>query len=125
MGCDTPKAYALENSVVQAVEFAKKDLAPTDLYVGKAHAVGGNFNRTSETWKTDELFTKTSTDKERWLDTMLHILHFHQGESKRGLLWYHFSAHPVCHGDGNAGPDWLGTVSEQTMISRLPYNILN
>ncbi len=109
-----PYIDALENSVVQAVEFVKKDLAPTDLYVGKAHAVGGNFNRTSETWKTDELFTKTSTDKERWLDTMLHVLHFHQGEPKRGLLWYHFSAHPVCHGDGNAGPDWPGTVSEQT-----------
>jgi len=114
-GAIPAKAYmdVLENSVVQAVECAKKDLAPADLYVGKARAVGGNFNRTSETWLTDELFTDTSTDKERWLDTMLHTLHFHRGEKKRALLWYHFSAHPVCYTDGQAGPDWPGIVAEQ------------
>ena len=110
-----PKAYidVLENSVVQAVELAKEDLAPADLYVGKARAAGGNFNRTSETWETDELFTETSTDEERWLDTMLHTLHFHRGEEKREFLWYHFSAHAVCYTDGNAGPDWPGMVAEQ------------
>ena len=91
-GAIPAKAYmdVLENSVVQAVECAKKDLAPADLYVGKARAVGGNFNRTSETWLTDELFTDTSMDKERWLDTMFHTLHFHRGEKNPGLLWYLF-----------------------------------
>jgi len=29
------------------------------------------------------------------------------------LLWYHFSAHPVCFGDGLAGPDWVGGVLER------------
>ena len=115
-GAIPPQAYVehVEQSVVQAVELAKSDLTPAELYVGKAQVVGGNFNRTSETWKTDELFTTESSDEERWLDTMLHALHFQRGADKQGLLWYHFSAHPVCYTDGNAGPDWVGIVAEQT-----------
>ena len=114
-GSIPPSTYmdVLERSIVQAIEFAKEDLAPAELYVGKARAVGGNFNRTSETWKTDKQFTETSTDEERWLDTMLHTLHFDRGEKKRGLLWYHFSAHPVCYTDEDAGPNWPGMVAEQ------------
>ena len=115
-GAIPPQVYVerVEQSIVQAVELAKGDLTPAELYVGTARAVGGNFNRTSETWKTDELFTTDSSDEERWLDTMLHVLHFQRGRGKQGLLWYHFSAHPVCYTDGEAGPDWVGIVAEQT-----------
>jgi len=107
---------SVEERIVQAVELAEKDLAPADMYAGKARVVNGNFNRTSETWKTDEEFTEESTDDERWLDTMLHVLHFRRGESKQDLLWYHFSAHPVCYTDENAGPDWPGLVAERVKV---------
>jgi neutral ceramidase len=30
-----------------------------------------------------------------------------------GCAWYHFSAHPVCFGDGMAGPDWPGLVAQK------------
>ena len=115
-GAVPPQAYIerVEHSVVQAVKLAKGDLTPAELYIGTAQAVGGNFNRTSETWKTDDLFTAESSDEERWLDTMVHLLHFQRGAEKQGLLWYHFSAHPVCYTDGEAGPDWVGIVAERT-----------
>lgn len=110
-----PKEYMklVEERTVQAVELAKKELAPADLYIGKERVIGGNFNRTSTEWKTDKEFTKDSTDNERWLDTMLHVLYFRRKESQRNLLWYHFSAHPVCYTDGNAGSDWPGIVEDQ------------
>jgi hypothetical protein len=75
--------------------------------------VGGNFNRTTKTWKSDEEFTKGSNDQERWLDTMLHALYFQREPSRRSLVWYQFSAHPVCHADGLAGPDWPGLVAKK------------
>jgi hypothetical protein len=101
----------VEKRTVEAVRRAKADLAPAEISLGKARAVGGSHNRTTKSWKTDAEYTKESTDDERWLDTMLHALVFHRG-SKRTLLWYHFSAHAVCFADESAGPDWPGMVAE-------------
>ena len=72
--------------------------------------MGGNFNRTTTKWKTDEQFTPQATDDERWLDTLVHVLRFDRAGGQRTLLWYHFSAHPVCYADTHAGPDWPGLV---------------
>ena len=99
--------------VVQAVELAQQDLAPADPYVGSERVEGGNFNRTGKPWKTDAVFNAESTDDERWLDTMLHVLYFLRQSPKRSLVWYHFSAHPVCHADDQAGPDWPGMVADK------------
>ena len=104
----------VEKQAVRAAELARADLAPAELCVGKSRAEGANFNRTTKTWKTDLQFTDASTDADRWLDTMVRVLHFRRGKSSRGdLLWYHFSAHPVCYTDDNAGPDWPGLVARQ------------
>ncbi len=54
-----------------------------------------------------------SSDEDRWLDTMLHILHFQRTGGKKDLLWYHFSAHPVCFADEMAGPDFPGMVANR------------
>ena len=102
----------VEKRIVEAVELAKADLAPAEVALGKARAKGGNFNRTTKTWKTDEQFSAESTDAERWLDTTVHALHFRRTGDKRDLLWYHFSSHPVCFADDQAGPDWPGMVAE-------------
>lgn len=112
-GAVSPEYMAsVETKVVQAVKMAKADLAPAALYLGKSRAPGASNNRTTKTWKTDEQFTKDSTDAERWLDTTVHVLHFDRGEGACNLLWYHFSAHPVCYHDDKAGPDWPGLVDE-------------
>jgi neutral/alkaline ceramidase-like enzyme len=110
-----PEEYAktVAARIVDAVELARKDLSPSELWIGKERVSGGNFNRTSDTWKTDDLFTKESTDDERWLDTTLHALRFVRQAGHRDLVWYQFSAHPVCYTDGNAGPDWPGLVAER------------
>jgi neutral ceramidase len=100
----------VEQRAVEATAAAKADLAPADLYFGRERVQGGNFNRTTKTWKTDAEFTKESTDAERWLDTMLHALYFQREKPKRNLLWYQFSAHAVCFNDTQAGPDWPGLV---------------
>ena len=84
---------------------------PPDLYVGKSRAEGGNFNRTTTAFKTDKDFSADSTDAERWLDTTVHVLRFERS-GKPDVLWYHFSAHPVCYTDGLAGPDWVGGAAE-------------
>ena len=107
-----PYIDSIEENIVESVKLAKEDLAAADLYLGKANVTGGNSNRTTKTWKTDKEFTKDSTDSDRWLDTMLHCLHFRRGEAKRSLLWYHFSAHPVCFMDDKVGPDWPGIVED-------------
>src|SRR5436190_6999340 len=101
--------------VVEAIELAKRDLAPADMYVGSECVVNGNFNRTSKVWKTDQVFGSESTDKERWLDTALHVLYFLREEPRKSLAWYHFSAHPVCYSDNQAGPDWPGLVAQKLM----------
>jgi hypothetical protein len=110
-----PKDYAesVGKRVVEAVELAKQDLAAAELRVGRERVVGASLNRTSKVWKTDDLFTKDSTDDERWLDTTLHALHFVRGTPKKSLLWYQFSAHSVCFRDEGAGPDWPGLVAEK------------
>jgi hypothetical protein len=102
----------VEKKCVQAVVLAKEDLAPAKVSLGKSRAVHANFNRTTNDFKTDEQFTKDSTDDERWLDTTMHVLLFERAGGKRSLLWYHFSAHAVCYADEQAGPDWPGEVAE-------------
>jgi neutral ceramidase len=102
--------------VVQAAVLAKKDLASADLYYGKDRVQGGNFNRTSKTWKTDADFGKESNDAERWIDTTLHALYFQREKPKQSLLWYQFSCHPVCFNDTQAGPDWPGFVLNKTIV---------
>lgn len=102
----------VEKQVLRAIEQAQADLSPAELHVGKSRAEGANFNRTTNKWRTDAEFTKAATDGERWLDTMVHVLRFERA-GKRSLLWYHFSAHPVCYADGQAGPDWPGEVANR------------
>jgi len=111
-----PKHYmnSVEQRAAEAVALANKDLAQADCYLGKDRVMGGNFNRTAKTWKTEDAFTKESTDADRWLDRTLHALFFLREKPKRSLLWYHFSAHPVCFTDGSAGPDWPGLVANKT-----------
>lgn len=103
---------SVEEQVGRAVAFAVEDLAPAQVSLGKSRAVDGNFNRTTRTWKTDPVFNAESTHDDRWLDTMLHVLLFERSGSHRDLLWYHFSAHPVCFADELAGPDFPGIVAE-------------
>ena len=120
-GAVSPEYMAsVETAVVRAVELAKADIAPAALHLGKSPAPGASNNRTTKTWKTEDQFTKDSTDDDRWLDTMVHVLHFERGEGKRNLLWYHFSAHPVCYQDDKAGPDWPGMVDD---LVRQKHNI--
>ena len=107
----------VEKKAVEAVKAATEDLAPAALSLGKSRAVGGNHNRTTKTFKTDEHFGKDSTDAERWLDTMVHVMFLERGNGKRDLMWYHFSAHPVCYTDEQAGPDWPGVVARMTRDS--------
>ena len=102
----------VERQVTRAVASAVEDLAPASVSLGKSRVVGGNFNRTTNTWKVDDVFTVESTHDDRWLDTMLHVLHFQRAGGRRDLLWYHFSAHPVCFADELAGPDFPGMVGE-------------
>lgn len=102
----------VEKKTVEAVRLAKADVAPAEVSLGKSRAKGGNHNRTTKTFKTDELFSKESGDNERWLDTTVHVLLFHRPGGKRTLLWYHFSAHSVCYADDIAGPDWPGEVAD-------------
>ncbi len=109
-----PEDYmaTVEKKTVEAVRLAKADLAPAEVALGKSRAKGGNHNRTTKTFKTDEHFGKDSDDNERWLDTTVHALLFHRPGGKRTLLWYHFSAHSVCYADELAGPDWPGEVAD-------------
>jgi neutral ceramidase len=105
--------YLLETveHTVSAVQQAVEDLAEADCYLGRNRVVGGNFNRTVPQWKTDQAWNEDATHDDRWLDTELLALYFQR--EQRPLLWYHFSAHPVCYGDGLSGPDWPGIVAKQ------------
>jgi neutral ceramidase len=98
--------------IVQAVSLAKKDLRPAKLFLGKEPVERASHNRTSQSFKTEDLFTKDSTDEERWLDRTLHALYFVR-EGAPNLLWYQFSAHPVCYADQSAGPDFPGLVASK------------
>jgi hypothetical protein len=108
-----PEQYMVEveKKIVRAVQMAQEDLAPAELSLGKARTESANFNRTTDTWKTGAEFSADSTDADRWLDTALHVMRFERGGGKRTLLWYHFSAHPVCYTDTLAGPDWPGVAA--------------
>jgi len=99
--------------IVEAVERAVKDMVPAKLFLGKERVIGASHNRTSKEFKTDEFFTKQSNDDERWLDTTLHALHFVREENGRNILWYQFSAHPVCYADETSGPDFPGLVASK------------
>ena len=113
-----PREYLamVETSIVKAVESALQDLASAEIYVGKSLAPGANFNRTRKEWKNEKDFTGDSSDAERWLDREVHVLRFERMAPKKNILWYHFSAHPVCYTDQKSGPDWPGVV--QTIIER-------
>ena len=106
-----------KQSIVQAAKLAHDDLAPAELHLGSSSAKGANFNRTASEWKTDREFDKSATDDQRWLDTQLHVLRFDRSAGKPPVLWYHFSAHPVCYTDGLAGPDWVGGVAARVCES--------
>lgn len=110
-----PEEYmkTVEEKCLEAVTLAQADLAEATFFVGGSPAEGGNFNRTVKGSKTDKDFTPESTDGERWLDTLLQVLYFERAGGKPGILWYHFSSHPVCFNDGQAGPDWPGLVANQ------------
>jgi hypothetical protein len=112
---DVSESYErdVESRAVEAARAALADLSEADCYIGKQGVRGGNFNRTTDTWKTDEVFTGESADTERWLDTLLQALYFQRAGNKKPILWYHFCAHPVCFGDGQAGPDWPGIVAQR------------
>lgn len=105
--------HEVERKCVEAVALAREDLAPARVSLGKSRTVKANFNRTTNPFKTDEQFTKESTDSDRWLDTMLHVLLVERSGGKRSLAWYHFSAHAVCYADEQAGPDWPGEVADR------------
>ncbi|MBI2929870.1 MAG: neutral/alkaline non-lysosomal ceramidase N-terminal domain-containing protein [Verrucomicrobia bacterium] len=120
-GDQHPEYFAeVERKIVEVVRLAQADLAPADLAVGRSRTVDANFNRTASPVKTDADFTQGSSDDDRWLDTSLHVLHFERAAPKRNLLWYHFSAHPVCFNDRLAGPDWPGLVEELAAGQGLP-----
>jgi neutral ceramidase len=108
-----PEEYRnmVHQRVVEAVARACDDMAPARLFLGKERVAGASYNRTAATWKTDDVFTTESNDSERWLDTTLHALHFVRDGNARNILWYQFSAHPVCYADENAGPDYPGLVA--------------
>jgi neutral ceramidase len=99
----------VRRGVIEAVDRARKDEAPARLFLGKERVTGASYNRTAATWKTEDVFTKESNDDERWLDTTLHALHFVR--EGKDILWYQFSAHPVCYADETAGPDYPGLVA--------------
>lgn len=111
----------VESAIVRAVGLALEDLAPARLHLGTARAAGANFNRTTPKFKTDEQFGREATDADRWLDTTLHAMRFERagigGRKAPDLVWYHFSAHPVCYGDTQAGPDWPGIVQDLLVAS--------
>lgn len=102
----------VEQRAVQAVEQARADLAPAEALLGKSRCIGGNHNRTTREFRTDEAFAKESSEKDRWLDSTIQALLLPRSGGKRTLVWYHFSAHAVCYADEVAGPDWPGEVAQ-------------
>ncbi|NOX53375.1 MAG: hypothetical protein GXP27_02845 [Planctomycetes bacterium] len=118
-----PQAYAadVERKIVQAVARAKADAAPCAIFVGKAVASAASFNRTTPKFRTEDQFGPDATDADRWLDRTLHTLRFERAGGKPDLLWYHFSAHPVCYADRLAGPDWPGLVIEMARSDGVPH----
>ena len=115
-----PGAYQalVEQKTIEAAALAAKDLAAAELYVGKSRASGANFNRTTPKHQIDAEFNAQSSDDVRWVDTTVHALRFARTGGKPDLLWYHFSAHPVCYTDDQAGPDWPGLVAQRLAETR-------
>lgn len=111
-GVNEDYATKCADACVEAVRLAVDDLAAAELYHGKSRAQGGNSNRTSKDWRTEEAFASDSTDANRWLDTAVQLMRFERS-GKPDLLWYHFSSHPVCYADGESGPDWVGLVAQR------------
>ncbi|MEX0794212.1 MAG: neutral/alkaline non-lysosomal ceramidase N-terminal domain-containing protein [Pirellulaceae bacterium] len=106
-----------EDAVVKSIVMANADLTPAELFYGQAQAQGANFNRTTKDYKTDAQFDQTSTDDQRWLDTLLQTLRFQRAGGKPDVIWYHFSSHPVCYTDSLSGPDWVGMVRQHVKDS--------
>jgi len=111
-GVSAEYSVQVEDRTAAAVAQAVEDLAPARLKLGRATVVGGNFNRTTPTWKTEDAFDDQATAQDRWLDRHLHALLFER-EGRKNLLWYHFSAHPVCFADELTGPDWPALVAHR------------
>ncbi len=110
-----PEEYRGEvtEKIIAAVGGALESLLPTRLRVGQAPAPGASFNRTSSQWRTDAEFGPDATPNDRWLDTMLQVAIFDRIGGPSPVICYHFSSHPVCFADEQAGPDWCGTVAER------------
>ena len=112
-GSVSPEYLSLvEERTVTAVAEAVGDLAPAQLKLGRATVKGGNFNRTTSSWKTEDAFDDQASDQDRWFDRDLHALLIER-EGRKNLLWYHFSAHPVCFADEWTGPDWPALVAHR------------
>lgn len=102
---------AVRQACAVAAKMAQQDVEGAELLIGSAVVKNGNANRTTDVWKTEDQFDEQSTDDDRWLDRLVHVLFFRRSEDKQDLLWYSFSAHPICFSDGMSGPDWPGNVS--------------
>lgn len=111
-GVSPEYAAEIKAKLIDAVGRAIESQAPCSLRIGRAKAVGASFNRTASSWRTEEEFTAESTSDVRWLDRDLHVLVFERA-GRPPIVWYHFSAHPVCYADGQAGPDWCGLVADE------------
>ncbi len=101
----------VQADTLRAVQMAKDDLAPAEMLLGKGARRGATSIARIDSWKTDDKFDGSSTDADRWLDTTLTALLFRRSGGKPDLLWYHYSAHPVCFQDEMAGSDWPGMVA--------------
>ncbi|MCS7237394.1 MAG: neutral/alkaline non-lysosomal ceramidase N-terminal domain-containing protein [Thermoguttaceae bacterium] len=102
----------VKSKLISAVGVALESQSRASLRVGKAKAVGASFNRTAPTWRNEDEFSLNATAETRWLDRELHALVFER-QGRQPVVWYHFSAHPVCFADEQAGPDWCGPVADE------------
>lgn len=107
-------------AAVKAVQLGQQDLSSTKLFAGRAAAPEASRNRTAkEGVKSDREFTADSTDADRWIDTIVHVLHFRRADGKRDLLWYNFAAHPITYGSSTlAGPDWPSEVHKSLQAAK-------
>ena len=115
-GDNNPEYEAtVAKAMVRAVRLAQQDRSPARLFAGTSRAVGANLNRTVRAGaRPDSEFSSRSSERDRWFDASLHVLHFERAGGKRNLLWYNFAAHPTTYGgSGAAGPGWPGVVQQR------------
>jgi hypothetical protein len=104
---------SVENKIMEGISRAFDDLSLARVRIGKNRAPGASFNRTTSKYRTDEEFGPEATSDDRWLDTLIHALVIERQGHDKPLVWYHFSSHPVCYADEQAGPDWVGNVADR------------